>query len=219
MQEIYSDRQIFVCVKPPRVLSTDEPGGMPELIRAHLGDTHANVRTVHRLDMVVSGLMVYARSAAAAGDLSREIREGSFQKHYLAVVRGVPEEPKGELCDLLQRNKAERKTYVVTTPGKDAQEAALRYGTLESVETETGPLSLVRIELITGRTHQIRCQFASRGLPLVGDRKYGSPEETGEIALWSHSLRFHHPKTGEELAFTLLPPREAPWTAFEYCRG
>ena len=207
MELIYQDRDIIVCVKPPRVLSTDEPGGMPELIRGALGDPQANVRTVHRLDRVVSGLMVFARSARAASELSRQIREGKFQKEYLAVIHGKPEE-KGTLKDLLLRNKQERKTYIVTEPGKDVQEAILHYQRLNSV----GDLSRVRIQLETGRTHQIRAQFSGRGMPLVGDRKYSLLEDDCEIALWSYRLAFAHPYSGELIEFILEPPESYPWT-------
>ena len=117
MEMIYQDQDILVCVNPARVLSTDEPGGMPELVRQELGDPKANVRTVHRLDRVVSGLMVLARSAEAASELSRQIRDRVFDKEYVAAVHGVPQQPCGTLRDLLLRNKAERKTYVVTEPG------------------------------------------------------------------------------------------------------
>ena len=110
MEFLYQDDAIVVCVKPARVLSTDEPGGMPELVRQALGDPKADVRTVHRLDRVVSGLMVLARSAQAASELSRQIREDQFQKEYLAVVHGCPPSPTGTLTDLLLRNKQERKT-------------------------------------------------------------------------------------------------------------
>lgn len=213
MQLLHSDRQIIVCIKPPRVLSTDEPGGMPDLLRAELGDPHANIRTVHRLDRVVSGLMVYARSAAAAADLSCEIREGTFHKTYLAVVHGKTE-PEAELRDLLLRNQAERKTYVTDTPQKGAQEAILRYQTLACTEWAGETFSLVEIELLTGRTHQIRCQFSTRGLPLLGDRKYSTFEDDCEIALWSHSLQFRQPKTKEPLTFRQNPPGEYPWTLF-----
>ena len=106
MEILYKDRDLLVCVKPPRVLSTDEPGGLPELVRQELGDPKADVRTVHRLDRVVSGLMVLARNPAAASDLSRQIREGTFQKEYLAVVHGGPSVPEGTFRDLLGRDKA-----------------------------------------------------------------------------------------------------------------
>ena len=104
MEIIYQDKDIIVCVKPPRVLSTDEPGGLPDLIRQELGDPNANVRTVHRLDRTVSGLMVLARRSKAASELSRQIREGEFHKEYLAVLHGTPEEDAAELQDLLLRN-------------------------------------------------------------------------------------------------------------------
>lgn len=205
MEIIYQDRDMVVCVKPPRVLSTDEPGGVPDLVRQALNTD--NVRTVHRLDRVVSGLMVLARSKKAASELSRQIRDGEFQKEYMAVVHGITE-PAGTLRDLLLRNKAERKTYIVTEPGKDVQEAVLHYQTLNT----SNDLSRVRIQLETGRTHQIRAQFSGRGFPLVGDQKYSTLQEACEIALWSYRLAFKHPYTGKPVEFTLDPPEIYPWT-------
>lgn len=208
MELIHVDRDIVVCIKPPRVLSTDEPGGLPDLIREALGDPKANIRTVHRLDRVVSGLMVLARTNKSASELSRQIRDGEFDKEYLAVIHGVPAEEQGTLRDLLLRNKSERKTYVVTEPGKDVQEAILKYWLLSS----TDRMAKVRIELLTGRTHQIRAQFSSRGLPLVGDRKYSLFEDDCEIALWSHKIAFNHPYTGKRMEFIQEPPAAYPWT-------
>ena len=207
MELIYCDEDIVVCVKPARVLSTDEPGGMPELVRNELGTE--DVRTVHRLDRVVSGLMVLARSADAASELSRQIRDGEFEKEYLAVIHGKPEENAGTYRDLLLRNKQERKTYIVTEPAKGVQEAILTY----QVQSQTEDLTRVRIQLQTGRTHQIRAQFSGRGIPLVGDRKYSLLEDECEIALWSYRLVFAHPTTGEKLEFILQPPETYPWTA------
>lgn len=208
MELIHIDRDIVVCIKPSRVLSTDEPGGLPDLIRESLGEPNANIRTVHRLDRVVSGLMVLARTNKSAAELSRQIREGEFQKEYLAVVHGVPKEPKGTLQDLLLRNKAEKKTYVVTQPGKDVQEAILNYELL----SQSSRISKVRIELVTGRTHQIRAQFSGRGMPLVGDRKYSLFEDDCEIALWSHKIAFNHPYTKQRMEFIQEPPEVYPWT-------
>ena len=209
-QILHQDDSFLVCLKPVRVRSTDEPGGMPELCRNALGNPKADVRTVHRLDQVVSGLMVLARGAKAASELSRQIREDEFGKEYLAVVHGVPEEKSGTLVDLLWRSKPERKTYVVTEPAKDVQEAILDYEVLETVDG----FSKVRILLRTGRTHQIRCQFSSRNLPLVGDRKYSLNEDECEIALWSHRLQFTHPRTGARLDFIAPAPDEYPWNLF-----
>ena len=208
MELIHIDRDVVVCIKPPRVLSTDEPGGMPDLIREALGDPSANVRTVHRLDRTVSGLMVLARRSKAASELSRQIREGEFEKEYVAVVHGYLPKERDELRDLLYRNKQERKTYIVSETGKDVQEAVLDYQVLSRTETMTR----VRIRLHTGRTHQIRAQFSGRGYPLVGDRKYGTENSDCEIALWSYRLAFKHPYSGKPMEFILEPPKDYPWS-------
>lgn len=210
MEILYCDAQIVVCVKEQGVLSTDEQGGMPELVRAALGTPDGCVRTVHRLDRVVGGLMVLARTPEAASELSRQIREQTFQKEYLAVLHGAPAEESGTLRDLLRRDPAERKTYVTDVPGKDVREAILDYRVL----ARRDGLCKVGIILRTGRTHQIRAQFSSRDLPLWGDRKYSLLQDDGPIALWSSRLSFAHPKTGKAMEFTLDPPAHLPWTLF-----
>ena len=139
---------------------------------------------------------------------SRQIRENEFQKEYLAVVHGRPA-PEGQLRDLLYRDKARRMTLVAAEPAKGVQEAVLDYWVLGTAED----MSRVRIRLHTGRTHQIRVQFSSRGFPLVGERKYSLREDGCAIALWSHFLGFRHPETGEPMEFRLDPPRAHPWTA------
>ena len=207
MEIIYQDNRIVVALKPSGVLSTDEPGGMPDLLRQALSTEC--IRTVHRLDAQVSGLMVFARSRVAASILSAQIREHCFVKEYLAVVHGTPA-PSGTLQDLLGRDKQRRITFVANAPGPDIQEAILDYNVLDSREG----FSLVRVRLQTGRTHQIRVQFASRGYPLVGDRKYGTDEDC-PIALWSYHLQFHHPQNDKVMDFTHLPPDIFPWTLFD----
>ena len=203
---VYVDADIVVCVKPARVLSTDEPGGLPSLLRQQLGTE--DFRTVHRLDRVVSGLMVVARNAKAASELSRQIREDAFQKEYMAVVHGVPTQRSDRLTDLLLRDKARKMTMVVQEPGKDVLPAALRY----QVVACNRELTRLRIQLETGRTHQIRVQFASRNLPLVGERKYSQLNDPCEIALWSYRLGFNHPATAAPMKFVKEPPEEYPWT-------
>lgn len=212
MEIIYSDAQVIVCIKPAGVLSTDEPGGLPELVRKALGDENANVRTVHRLDRAVSGLMVLARTSRAASELSAQIREGSFKKEYMAVVHGETED-RAELFDLLLRDKARKMSFVVPQPEKGAQEARLSYETIGRTED----MSLVGIQLHTGRTHQIRVQFSSRGLPLVGERKYSDNQDDCALALWSSALEFDQPKTGQRLRFEKKPPELWPWIKFTFC--
>ena len=211
MEILYCDNKIIVCVKPGGAVSTDEPGGVPSLLRIALGEESAPIYTVHRLDAAVGGVMVYARTRHAASDLGKAVESGAMDKTYLAVLRGVPQEKAGTLRDLLRRDTRRGMTFVVTEPGKDVREAALEYQIL----AERDGLSLARIRLLTGRTHQIRCQFSSRGLPLWGDRKYGLPGESGPIALWSCSLGFAHPLTGEAMSFQKTPPEREPWTFFK----
>ncbi len=210
MDILYADKRILVAIKPSGVLSTDEEGGMPSLLRAALGDEKACVRTVHRLDAAVQGVMVFARSAKAASLLSEQIRNRQFEKEYLAVVHGEPPE-EGQLVDLLARDKQRRITYVADAAGKDAQEARLDYRVL----ARHNGLALVKIRLHTGRTHQIRVQFSSRGWPLAGDRKYGVEDGFDTIALWSHRIAFAHPETGEIVEFSALPPRDGAWKMFD----
>lgn len=208
MELIYVDPDIVVCVKPARVLSTDEPGGLPDLVREALGDVKADIRTVHRLDRVVSGVMVLARNAKSASELSRQIREDVFKKEYLAIVHGGPDAQEGIFVDLLYRDKARRMTMVTSTPAKGVQEAILNYELIG----KNAHMSRVKIHLKTGRTHQIRVQFSSRGMPLLGERKYSTQEDPCEIALWSHRIEFYHPTTGDWVTFEKEPPGNYPWT-------
>ncbi len=201
MEILYQDAYLLVCVKPAGVASTELPGLLQQVL-----SLDAPVRTVHRLDQPVAGLMVLAKRKHTAADLSRQIREGSFEKEYLAVVHGCPQEKTGTFTDLLGRDKLSRTTFVAQTPGKDIKPAVLDY----RVEAGNGQLSRVTIRLHTGRTHQIRVQFASRGMPLVGDQRYGRGEDC-PIALFSCRLGFTHPKTGERMEFSHQPPEIYPW--------
>ncbi len=204
MKILYQDEYLLVCLKPAGVASTE----LPELLRQELRLQNP-LRTVHRLDQPVSGLMVLAKRKHTAADLSRQIQDGLFQKEYLAVIHGCPEAETGDFEDLLGRDKEKRMTYVAAQPGKDVQQARLSY----RVVAKTEDFTKVRVALHTGRTHQIRVQFASRGLPLVGDGRYGKEEEC-DIALFSCHLAFAHPKTGEYMDFFHEPPAIYPWKEF-----
>ncbi len=209
MEIIYQDNRVVVAVKPAGILSTDEPGGMPSLLRQVLGTDC--IRTVHRLDAQTGGLMVFARSRKAASLLSEQLRQHRIRKTYLAVLHGLPQPPSGQLRDLLGRDSLRRVTYVADAPSPETREALLSYETLDTA----GGLTLVRVRLHTGRTHQIRVQFASRSLPLAGDRKYGLPDDSiAPLALWAWQLSFTHPETGQAMTFTRLPPLTEPWTRF-----
>lgn len=203
---LYVDRELAVCVKP-RGISSESPG-LPELLAEELDGR--SLSCVHRLDKAVGGVMVYARTPRAAAALSRQIAERSLEKEYLAVVPGRPEEDEAVLRDLLFHDRGRNKSYVVRRSRAGVKEAALSYRVLESADGRT----LLAVTLLTGRTHQIRVQFASRALPLLGDVKYGSAERGCPIALWSHRLAFTHPGDGRRLCFSAPPERAFPWDLF-----
>ena len=208
IQFLAQDEKLLVCVKPAGVLS--ERGGMPELLEQQCG---GRIWPVHRLDREVGGVMVYARTREAAASLSALIAVQRMEKEYLAVAEGVPAEAEGELHDLLYHDAQRNKSYVVQRERKGVKKAALSYRLIGTRETEQGPLSLLRIRLHTGRSHQIRVQLASRRMPLLGDARYGS-RNRGGIALWACSLRFPDPESGRERHYQALPPDTEPWTGF-----
>ena len=208
---IYSDDFIAVALKPRGVLSEGgTPGGMPELLRNECG---GDFRSVHRLDRETAGLMVFARGAEAAAALSAALQAGRFRKEYAAVVHGVPTPPEGEYRDLLYRDARANKTYLVTRPRRGVREAVLTYRTEATVKTANATFSLVAIRLGTGRTHQIRAQFAGRGMPLFGDGRYGG-RERAPLGLFACALSFPHPMTGKRLSFREALPEEEAFLLF-----
>ena len=213
---LYCDEAVLVCEKPTGCLSEPGPGrNLPQLAELWLrerGET-GPLHTVHRLDKPVGGLTVLARTRAAAASLIGQIAAGTVEKEYLAVLRGVPAEPEAVLEDLLFHDSRTNKTFVVSRPRKGVREAKLSYRVLARAGTEAAPLTLVRVRLYTGRTHQIRAQFSHRGLPLLGDVRYGSRAEHGP-ALFSCFLSFDQPATGKRMVFE-AKPRGTPWDLFE----
>lgn len=206
---IYQDRELAVVVKPSGVVS--ESPGMPELLREQCGGSFF---CVHRLDTGVGGVMVYARTRQSAAKLSSAVTQRAVEKDYLAVVQGRPEQDRGVLKDLLFHDKGKNKTFVVRRMRNGVKEAELTYRLLDSAQGKQGEISLLRVRLLTGRSHQIRVQLAFRGMPLLGDRKYGSKYKGCGIALWAEGLRFPHPHQNREMEFHHLPPEQFPWTAF-----
>lgn len=214
---IYRDGQLVVCVKEPGWLS--EPAGgknLPELV-SRLLDAQgepSEVYTVHRLDKPVGGLSVLARTGDAAGNLIAQIAAKTVRKEYFAVLCGVPAQRRGTLTDLLFHDAQKNKTFVVQRERKGVRPATLEYTTLQTLSFEQRELTLVRIRLQTGRTHQIRAQFSARQLPLLGDIRYGSREPRCDVSLWSCMLCFRHPTSGRTLRFFRRPPDAFPWNLF-----
>lgn len=180
MDIIYSDKNIAVCVKP---IGVDSEHELPTLLSNTLG---GEFFTVHRLDLNVGGVMVYARNKPAAAELSKAIQNGSFIKEYYAQVHGVPDKS-GIFEDLLFKDKYKNKVFVVDRERKGVKKASLEYVRLTDKDVST---ALVRIKLHTGRSHQIRVQFASRGFPLLGDGKYGAKDNLHAPRLYSCKLTF-----------------------------
>lgn len=219
MNILYIDKWLLLCEKPVGVLSEASPTeeNMPVLIADELRarGERTEVYAVHRLDRAVGGLMVFARDSATAGKLSALIAQRDMTKQYLCVVHGTPTAAQGELCDLLFKDAARNKTFVVKRMRRGVKQATLTYRTLSPARaTAWGDCSPVLVTMGTGRSHQIRVQFSSRALPLLGDGKYGGSDNGTDIALWSHRIAFVHPRTGKTVDISLPPPAGAPWDTF-----
>lgn len=212
---LYEDRYLVAAVKPVGVLSEDSDAGtaMPALLRQRYRDLGRDdyIATVHRLDKVVGGVMLFSRRREITGRLTAAIRDHQVTKEYLAVLRGHPAEPEATLTDLLFRDAGRNKSYVVKRMRKGVREASLDYRELGRTEE----LTLVRVRLHTGRTHQIRVQFSSRQLPLLGDVRYGSNDPRCTTALWSWHMAFTHPVTGQTVDLVCPPPADFPWNLFD----
>ena len=196
MELLFSDKDLAVCVKP---VGLDSENQVPAELKAALG---GEIFTVHRLDLNVGGVMVYARNKPAAAALSRSIQEGTMVKEYVAEVHGTPPE-QGDWEDLLWKDSSKNKVFVVKRQRGGVKQARLEFRRLSAGET-----SLVRIRLHTGRSHQIRAQFSSRGFPLVGDHKYGSRAAETDPKLYSCKITF--PFKGKTLSFESLPDWALP---------
>lgn len=204
---LIDDRDILVCVKPAGMLSQSAEGKGGVTVQDEFPDI--KLYPVHRLDRETAGVMVFAKNPKAAAELSKQIEQNKLVKRYFAVVKGAPDKKEGVLEDLLFRDKQKNKSYVVKRIRKGVRQASLEYKVLDEKEG----MSLLEILLHTGRTHQIRVQFSSRGLPLYGDGRYGGG--TGDLALFAHSLSFTHPTTKEQITQAAMPDFEkAPWNLF-----
>ena len=212
VQILYRDRHLLLVRKPAGIPSQPDPSGQKDLLTELQGD-HPTASLIHRLDTPTGGVMVFGLTPKATAKLCALVQDHSlFRKEYLAVLSSPPPEAEGRLTDYLFHDKQKNKAFVTDGGRKGSKEAVLDYRVLSS---HPDGHTLVLVRLHTGRTHQIRVQFASRGLPLVGDGKYGSREKAPYIGLWAFRLTFPHPMTGKELTAAAAPDTETlPWSLF-----
>lgn len=218
---LYEDNHIIVVMKPQGLPSCGDESGddnMLEQVRRYVKEKYNKpgnvyIGLIHRLDRPTGGVMVFAKTSKAASRLAEQMRNGDFEKKYLAVLVGTPKETKGTLVNYLKKNPVNNMVYICTQTTDGAKMASLEYRVLE----EKGGYCLADIKLHTGRTHQIRVQMAGIGCPVYGDMRYGGENaKKGGLALWAYSLAFTHPVTHERLRFLLEPPADtSPWKHFD----
>lgn len=211
-QILYQDRHLILIRKPAGVPSQPDPSGQPDLLTA-LQAIHPTASLIHRLDTPTGGVMVFGLTPKATAKLCALVQDhAAFRKEYLAVLSAPPAETEGRLTDYLYHDKQKNKAFVTDGGRKGSKEAVLDYRVLSTLPDGH---TMVLVRLHTGRTHQIRVQLASRGLPLVGDGKYGSREKAPFIGLWAFRLSFLHPVTGKPISAEALPdPDVFPWSLF-----
>lgn len=209
---LYQDRDLLLLRKPAGVPSQPDPSGQPDLLSA-LQATQPTASLIHRLDIPTGGVMVFGLTPKATAKLCALVQDhAAFRKEYLAVLSAPPAEAEGRLTDHLFHDKQKNKAFVTDGGRKGSKEAVLDYRVLSTLPDGH---TIVLVRLHTGRTHQIRVQLASRGLPLVGDGKYGSREKAPFIGLWAFRLSFLHPVTGKPISIEALPaPDVFPWSLF-----
>ena len=203
---LYNDDNFVVCIKPYGVISQYD-NARENMVSILAKQLSCEIFPVHRLDRTTAGVMVFAKTKSAAADFAKQISNGDFKKEYLAVVHKKCDQ-NGELVDLLYFDKAKNKSYVVKKERNGVKKAILNFLLLESYSLPDDDYSLVKVKLVTGRTHQIRVQFASRGMPLAGDRRYGAKDSFKNIALWSTQIEFINPADNQPLSFSSQPNNE-----------
>lgn len=220
MNILFKNNDFIVCVKPQGIPSQPDPSGcvdMTALLSEELikNGEKSDIFVVHRLDRSTGGLIIYARNKEAAASFSRLVAEkDGFQKEYLAVISGMPENESGNMTDYLFKDSAQKKAFVVKSERKGAKLASLDFKTLQTVSEDDKIFSLLRITLNTGRFHQIRAQLSSRGMPIYGDGKYGSREKAPNFALWASKIAFIY--KGKSYEFESAPDlSQKPWNLFE----
>ncbi len=215
---LYEDNHLIVVLKPQNIPTQEDSSGdkdMLTMVKEYIKEKYnkpgeAYVGLVHRLDRPTGGVMVFAKTSKSASRLSEQIKNGDMFKKYLAVVEGAPRQESAKLVNYLAKNERTNTVSVVPQLTHNAKYAELKYKVLDS----TDKMSLVDVDLVTGRSHQIRVQMKYIGCPIVGDAKYGTKSATKKLALWSYYLKFEHPVTKKSMVFKVYPPVETPWNKF-----
>ena len=218
---LHEDNHIIVVLKPQNVPSCEDESkdmDMLTMIKEYIREKYnkqGNVYLglVHRLDRPTGGVMVFAKSSKAASRLSEQLRDGDFEKRYLAVTVGSPREEKATLTHYMKKNAVNNMVYVCPPTVQGAKFAELEYNVLE----KNSDLALVDVRLHTGRSHQIRVQMSAISHPLYGDMRYGGEKaKKGHLALWAYYLSFTHPVSKERMVFRVQPPKDnTPWNIFD----
>ncbi|MEG1711141.1 MAG: RluA family pseudouridine synthase [Clostridia bacterium] len=220
---LYEDKHIIVVNKPQNIPCQEDASGdkdMLTIIKEYIKEKdnkpgNVFLGLVHRLDRVTGGVMVFAKNSKSAARLSEAIRDGDMIKKYLTVILGKLNETQGVMVNYLKKHSVTNIVYVATEATIGAKRAELKYRVLENLQDI---ISLVEIELVTGRSHQIRVQMEARGNPIFGDAKYGGDRlsKGHNLALWAVNLEFIHPITNERMMFVSYPPEDKePWSKFE----
>jgi len=218
---IYEDNHIIVVEKPVNIPSQGDKTGdidMLEIIKKYIkekynkpGDVYLGL--VHRLDRPVGGVMVFAKTSKAAGRLSEQVRVKDFEKKYIVIVDGKMEKDKDTLEDYLLKNERLNMSKVVNEGIKNSKRASLDYEVLKYNEEIN--LSVLKVNLHTGRHHQIRVQLSSRNHSIYGDQKYGTRGRGKQICLWAYELSILHPISKERMTFNVLPKLDGSWKILE----
>ncbi len=221
---LHEDNHIIVAEKPQNTIIAGDITGdesMFDILKQYIKEKYnkpgeAYLGLVHRLDRPAGGLAVFARTSKAAARLQDQLKNNELKRTYFCVVRGIPANANNRLVDYLKKNEKTNTVEVVPPAVEGAKKAILNYKLLQTIETKEGPLSLIQVQLETGRSHQIRVQMAHMGCPLWGDQRYGfNVNKKGQqLALYAVKLRLIHPTKKESMQFICYPPQIAPWTSF-----
>lgn len=219
---IYEDNHIIVVIKPQNIPTMEDASkdlDLLSMVKAYIKEKYNKpgnvyVGLVHRLDRPTGGIMVFAKTSKAASRLSAQIQDGTMKKEYLTVLKGQLPLKTKKIVNYLKKDGESNTVKIVPMSEEGAKRAELIFEVLETDFSQNPPLTLAKIELLTGRSHQIRVQMAALKAPVFGDWKYGGETKKQNLALWAYKLEFVHPTTKQKMSFKVLPEAKLPWTRF-----